>query len=70
MKPQYHLLKQQKRIQLTDGSIFFLDIFSEISVLKLSVDPKSHVLWKEKSNFEINKNSMAVFLKKFNFLNK
>ena len=70
MKSQYHLLKQQKRIQLTDGSIFFLDIFSEILVLKLSVDPKSHVLWKEKSNFEINKNSMTVFLKKFNFLIK
>lgn len=70
MKPQYHLLKQKKRIQLTDGSIFFLDMFSETSILKLSLDPKSHPLWKEKSNFEINKNSVTLFLKKFNFLTK
>ena len=70
MKPQYHLLKQKKRIQLTDGSIFFLNMFSETSILKLSLDPKSHLLWKEKSNFEINKNSVTLFLKKFNFLIK
>lgn len=67
MKTGYHLLKHRKRIQLTNGSIFFLDIFSEASVLKLSLDPISHFLWKEKSNFEINKNSMALFMKKFNF---
>jgi ribosomal protein L31 len=70
MKSQYHLLKQKKRIQLTDGSIFFLDIFSEVSILKLSLDPKSHILWKEKSNFEISKNSVSLFMKKFNFFGK
>lgn len=70
MKSQYHLLKQKKRIQLTDGSIFFLDIFSEVSILKLSLDPKSHFLWKEKSNFEISKNSVSLFMKKFNFFGK
>lgn len=70
MKSQYHLLKQKKRIQLTDGSIFFLDIFSDVSILKLSLDPKSHFLWKEKSNFEISKNSVSLFMKKFNFFGK
>lgn len=70
MKLQYHLLKQKKRVQQTDGAVFYLDIFTENSFIKLSIDPKSHFLWKEKSYFEINKNSVFLFMKKFNFFVK
>jgi hypothetical protein len=68
MKNQYHLLKNKKRIQMTDGSIFFLELFSENELFKLNIDPKSHVLWKERAFLEINKDSINSFMKKFNFL--
>lgn len=67
MKPQYHLLKQKVRVQLTDGSVFFLNMFSGVSILKLNLDPKSHHLWKERTNVGINKSFVALFMKKFNF---
>ena len=68
MKSKYHLKKDKSWIQLTDGSILKLNVFSKSTRLKLNVDTKSHSLWKEVNMIILNKDYKKLFLKKFNFL--
>lgn len=67
MKSRYHLNKTKVWIQLTDGSIFKLNMFSKNTKIKLNTDPKSHILWKENINIILDYNYRTTFLKKFNF---
>lgn len=69
MKPKYHLKKNAIFVQSTDGSVYKLNVFSKLLVLKLSIDPKSNMLWKCTTVHKIiNKNYKIIFLKKFNYL--
>lgn len=68
MKTKYHLKKNKSWVQLTDGSIFRLNVFSKSIKLKLNVDTKSHSLWKETNTIILSKDYKKLFLKKFNFL--
>lgn len=70
MKSKYHLKKDKILVQLTDGSILRLDVFSKSTKLKLNVDLKSHALWKENTTIILNKDYKKIFLKKFNFFKK
>jgi hypothetical protein len=68
MKPQHHIKKRSTLVQQTDGSVFKLNFFSRLQVLKLSIDTKSNILWKcFLMDAHINKNYKALFLKKFNY---
>jgi hypothetical protein len=69
MKSKYHLIKNKVYVQLTDGSVFKLNIFSKIIRLKLNLDPKSHILWKNIVENSANKNYRNSFMKKFFFKN-
>jgi ribosomal protein L31 len=70
MKSKYHLNKTNVWVQLTDGSIFRLNMFSKNTKIKLSIDPKSHLFWKENLNVILDHNYKTSFLKKFNFSKK
>lgn len=65
MKNKYHLTKNKVFVQLTDGSIFKIKLFSKISILKLNSDPKSHILWKNVATEPVNINFTNSFIKKF-----
>lgn len=70
MKKKYHIKKQKVFIQLTDGSVFKLGVFSKNPVFKLSVDFKSHLLWKINVEHVIQTNYRTIFLKRFNYLSR
>jgi hypothetical protein len=65
MKSKYHLIKNSVYVQLTDGSVFKLSIFSKISMLKLNLDLKSSTLWKNSFENIASKNYKISFIKKF-----
>lgn len=65
MKQKYHIKKRQIFVQLTDGSVIKLSVFSKLLVLKLSIDIKSNVLWKLSLFSTNNKNYKNLFLKRF-----
>jgi hypothetical protein len=56
-------------VQLTDGSIIFTKFLSKVHILKLSVDTKSHKLWRSlflnKEILKINEKRIILFNNKF-----
>lgn len=67
MKSKYHLDKKKVLVQLTDGSVFILNLFSKNAKIKLNIDPKSSFFWKEDFNILLDQNYKTSFLKKFFF---
>lgn len=65
MKAQYHLKKNKVYVQLTDGSIYRKEIISKVMRLKLSLDPKSALLWKHLKKDTQGKNYANHFMNKF-----
>lgn len=65
MKPKQHLKTSTVIIQSTDGTIFNLNMVLNQTKLKLSLDPKSHFLWKTCSKNVHNKNYTHNFIQKF-----
>jgi hypothetical protein len=65
MKSKYHLIKNKVHVQLTDGSILKISMFSKISKLKLNLDIRSSILWKFFFEKIASKNYKIFFLKKF-----
>lgn len=65
MKSKFHLIKQQIHLQLTDGSIIKCRSFSKVALVKLNVDLKSHLLWKEFQQTTLTENFVTSFMKKY-----
>jgi ribosomal protein L31 len=65
MKSKFHFIKKKVYVQSTDGSIIKLNIFSKISVLKLNIDIKSHLLWKVYRENISTENFVKNFMKKY-----